>query len=75
MSTRSILPATLKSYIGVESEARWRQRERYFKSGSGKAFAKKRLCRGSLLLPDELLAPLTRFPLAGIAGMRPPSHV
>jgi putative endonuclease len=41
-STRPNLPATLKSYIGIETEANARQLERYFKSGSGKAFAKKR---------------------------------
>jgi len=44
ISTRAFLPAKLKCYIGVETEARARQLERYFKSGSGKAFAKKRLC-------------------------------
>jgi hypothetical protein len=33
---------TLKSYIAVETEEKARQLERYFKSGSGKAFAKKR---------------------------------
>jgi len=42
-STRPFLPATLKSYVGVETEPTARQLERYFKSGSGKAFAKKRL--------------------------------
>jgi predicted GIY-YIG superfamily endonuclease len=41
-STRLLLPAKLKSYIAVESELIARQFERYFKSGSGKAFAKKR---------------------------------
>jgi len=41
-STRSFLPAKLKCYIGVETEAIARSLERYFKSGSGKAFAKKR---------------------------------
>ncbi|MGO8916417.1 MAG: GIY-YIG nuclease family protein [Stellaceae bacterium] len=41
-STRPFLPVTLKSYIGVETEMNARQLERYFKSGSGKAFAKKR---------------------------------
>ncbi len=42
MSTRSFLPAKLKCYIGVETELKARQLERYFKSGSGKAFANKR---------------------------------
>ncbi len=34
---------TLKSYIAVQSEEKARQLERNFKSGSGKAFANKRL--------------------------------
>jgi predicted GIY-YIG superfamily endonuclease len=42
MSTKMRLPVTLKSYIAVESERIARELERYFKSGSGKAFAKKR---------------------------------
>jgi hypothetical protein len=37
------LPATLKSYVAVETETIARALERYFKSGSGKAVAKKRL--------------------------------
>jgi putative endonuclease len=41
-STRPFLPVTLKCYIGLETEPNTRQLERYFKSGSGKAFAKKR---------------------------------
>jgi len=41
-STRSFLPTLLKSYVAVSDEATARQLERYFKSGSGKAFAKKR---------------------------------
>ena len=41
-STRPFLPVKLKSYVGVETEPNARQLERYFKSGSGKAFAKKR---------------------------------
>jgi putative endonuclease len=41
-STRPFLPAKLKGYIGVETELIARRLERYFKSGSGKAFAKKR---------------------------------
>ena len=41
-STRKFLPTKLKSYIGVETEPNARELERYFKSGSGKAFAKKR---------------------------------
>jgi len=36
---------TLKSYVAVDSEALARSLERYFKSGSGKAFANKRFWR------------------------------
>jgi predicted GIY-YIG superfamily endonuclease len=42
-STRRFLPVRLKCYIGIETELNARQLERYFKSGSGKAFASKRL--------------------------------
>jgi len=41
-STKSFLPVQLMSYIAVMSEPKARELERYFKSGSGKAFAKKR---------------------------------
>jgi putative endonuclease len=41
-STRSFLPVKLKCYVGVETEVNARQLERDFKSGSSKAFAKKR---------------------------------
>jgi len=44
-STRSHLPAVLRSYVAVQDETHARQLERYFKSGSGKALAKKRLLR------------------------------
>lgn len=43
ISTRRHLPVTLEAYIAVPAERHARQLERYFKSGSGKAFAKKRL--------------------------------
>ena len=43
-ATKSFLPAKLKSYIAIETELNARQLERYFKSGSGKAFAYKRFC-------------------------------
>ena len=43
VSTREHLPAALRSYVAVADEATARSLERYFKSGSGKAFAKKRL--------------------------------
>ena len=42
VSTKSLLPATLRSYVAVETEAVARTLERYFKSGSGKAVARKR---------------------------------
>ena len=41
-STWKLLPAILRSYVAVTDEATARKLERYFKSGSGKAFAKKR---------------------------------
>lgn len=43
MSTRASLPCSLVSYIAVRDEQTARSLERDFKSGSGKAFAKKRL--------------------------------
>ena len=42
-STKAYLPVTLKSYVGVRTAKTARDLERYFKSGSGKAFANKRL--------------------------------
>jgi putative endonuclease len=44
-STRRHLPAELKSYVAVRSEGHARELEIYFKSGSGKAIALKRLLR------------------------------
>ena len=41
-STTAYLPVTLKAYVALETEQNARQLERYFKSGSGKAFAAKR---------------------------------
>ncbi len=41
-STKAHLPAALVSYVAVAGEEKARQLERYFKSGSGKAIAKKR---------------------------------
>jgi putative endonuclease len=43
--TKAHLPATLKSYIAIETEEHAREVETYFKSGSGKAVALKRLIR------------------------------
>lgn len=45
ISTRALRPVALKSYIAVHGELQARSLERYFKSGSGKAFANKRLWR------------------------------
>jgi len=42
ISTCKYLPTVLRSYVAVADEAHARRLERYFKSGSGKAFAKKR---------------------------------
>ena len=42
-STARYQPCALVSYVAVETEVHARGLERYFKSGSGKAFAKKRL--------------------------------
>jgi putative endonuclease len=42
VETKQYLPAVLRSYVAVADEATARSLERYFKSGSGKAFAKKR---------------------------------
>jgi putative endonuclease len=44
-STKASLPARLKSYVAVETESHARELEMYFKSGSGKAIALKRLIR------------------------------
>jgi len=41
-STAAHRPVVLKSYVAVETERNARELEKYFKSGSGKAFAKKR---------------------------------
>jgi putative endonuclease len=41
-STCMYLPAILRAYVAVADEANARSLERYFKSGSGKAFARKR---------------------------------
>jgi predicted GIY-YIG superfamily endonuclease len=43
ISTATNVPASLRSYVAVIDEASARRLERYFKSGSGKAFANKRL--------------------------------
>src|SRR5258706_15896720 len=45
VSTSKYLPAVLRSYVAVADELTARRLERYFKSGSGKAFARKRFNR------------------------------
>ncbi len=45
VSTARHLPVVRRSYVAVETEPAARSLERYFKSGSGKAFAKKRFLR------------------------------
>lgn len=47
LSTRAYLPVELKTYVAVETEEHARELEAYFKSGSGKAIAMKRLVRRS----------------------------
>lgn len=42
ISTSMHRPIILRSYVAVRDEVTARSLERYFKSGSGKAFAKKR---------------------------------
>lgn len=44
-STKPLRPVTLKSYVAVQTEAHARELESYFKSGSGKAIALKRLVK------------------------------
>ena len=45
LSTKALRPVALKSYVAVETEDHARELEAYFKSGSGKAIALKRLVR------------------------------
>lgn len=40
-STQAYCPVKLRSYVAVETETKARELENYFKSGSGKAVAKK----------------------------------
>lgn len=44
-STKAFRPLDLKSYVAVETEEHARELETYFKSGSGKAVALKRLIK------------------------------
>lgn len=57
VSTRTLLPASLKSCIAVETEALARSLERYFKSGSGKAIAKKRFLSSRAVGHHEIMPP------------------
>lgn len=43
VSTKHFQPIKLKSYIAVETQTQARKLERYFKTGSGRAFSKKRI--------------------------------
>ena len=43
VSTAWLRPHKLRSYVAVETEAGARSLEKYFKSGSGKALAKRRI--------------------------------
>lgn len=54
LSTKSYIPAVLKSYIAVETEEHARGLEAYFKSGSGKAIALKRLIQRNKAAPRRL---------------------
>jgi predicted GIY-YIG superfamily endonuclease len=47
LSTMAHRPVVLRSYVAVETEEHARELEVYFKSGSGKAVALKRLVRRS----------------------------
>ena len=49
-STKPYLPVYLNAYVAVRTERKARELEKYFKVGSGKAIAKKRI------LTDEALA-------------------
>jgi predicted GIY-YIG superfamily endonuclease len=71
LSTKSNLPVTLKSYVAVETEALARALERYFKSGSGRAVAKKTLSFRGELASDESRTRATLRPLGPrVAGRR-----
>jgi len=71
LSTRFHLPAVLKSYVAVETEAVARALERYFKSGSGKAVAKKRFfSRSTAPDPGQTLTPAAASPKT-VYGKRP----
>jgi putative endonuclease len=54
ISTRTYRPVTLLSYVAVSDEATARSLERYFKSGSGKAFAKKRFFRARIVAQGSM---------------------
>jgi predicted GIY-YIG superfamily endonuclease len=42
-SSKHFIPLELEAYISVKSEAKARELEKYFKTGSGRAFLKKRI--------------------------------
>jgi len=64
ISTKQNVPVKLKSYVAVESEALARGLERYFKSGSGKAFANKRLWKSRGVHGKKELTAPSRSPQA-----------
>ena len=55
ISTRELRPVVLGAYVAVQGRTAARQLERYFKSGSGKAFAKKRFLPALTEIPKSLL--------------------
>lgn len=54
LSTKPYLPAKLRSYVAIETEQHARELEKYFKSGSGKAVALKRLIRRTVSDNDQM---------------------
>jgi predicted GIY-YIG superfamily endonuclease len=52
-STRSNIPVKLRAYVAVETEIAARSLERYFKSGSGKAVARKRFLQFPASCPSS----------------------
>ena len=67
VSTRKYLPAVLRSYVAVADEATARSLERYFKSGSGKAFANKRFLHKRADDERDIMSSETPDPLANRA--------
>ncbi len=74
-STKTNLPVKLKSYVAVSTEKIVRELERYFKSGSGKAFAAKRFgSRVWVYVPETgspQTAPTTRYSPVPVGPLLP----